>query len=290
MKARVLFLALLLVFLQSQLLLSKTYVVPRDIAEVSDAIRQAVYGDTILVYPGRYKVQSTLRSGVVLLSKAGADSTILWNQRWHILRLINCDLETVVSGFTFEGRGCNVCLACTTGAPTITNNVIKDSWDGISLHKCNALVKGNKITGCNRGIDLKNSDAEIIENVFYKNGDALSIASSSPIVARCTFEGNTRAILILGHSYPTIGGSLKASNNILKNGFTIYNNGLKIEGPLYTDKPEVAVATHNYWGSDCPDFSRLRGEVVVKPWTNATHDTLFEKCPGEPEVAPLRRD
>lgn len=288
MRPMALVLALLLILLQAGLSLSKTYIVPNEIREVSEAITQAVYGDTILVYPGKYKAQSTLRSGVVLISKAGPDSTILWNQRWHILKLVECDLETVVSGFTFEGRGCNICLACTTGAPTILNNVIKEAWDGISLHKCSALIKGNKIIGCNRGIDMKNSNPEITDSEFYKNGDALSIASSSPIIARCTFEGNTRAILILGHSYPTIGGSLSTSNNILKNGFTVYNAGLRIEEGMYTDKPEVAIATHNYWGSDCPDFSRLRGEVIVKPWTNASHDTLFERCPGEPAVPPLR--
>ncbi|MGQ9602644.1 MAG: NosD domain-containing protein [bacterium] len=290
MRPWVVLLAILLFLLESGLLLSATYVVPQQIPEVSEAIKEAVYGDTILVYPGKYKVQSTLRSGVVLISKAGADSTILWNQRWHILKLVDCDLETVVSGFTFDGKGCNIALACTTGAPTIVNNVIKESWDGISLDRCNALIQGNTIIGCNRGIDMKNSNPEIVDNKFYKNGDAVSIAGSSPIIARCTFDRNTRAILILGHSYPTIGGSLKASNNLLRNAFSVYNNGLRIEGALYTDKPEVAIATHNYWGSDCPDFSRLRGEVIVKPWTNATHDTLFENCPGEPEFQPFKRN
>lgn len=128
---------------------------------------------------------------------------------------------------------------------------------------------------------MDHSDPEIVENEFYKNGDALSIVSSSPVIARCTFDRNSRAILILGHSYPTIGGSLNTANNILKNGYTIYNAGLKIEGTEYTDKPEVAVATYNYWGSECPDEKRMRGEVVIKPWTNAAHDTLFEECPEQ---------
>ena len=260
---------------------ARTLVVPAEFAQVSDAIREAVYGDTILVHPGRYRVQERLRSGVKLLSVKGPDSTILWNRRWYILKLIDCDMETVVSGFTFAGKGSNICVACTTGAPSILDNVIKDSWDGISLYRCNAYIKGNRITGCNRGIDMDRSDPEIVENEFFRNGDALSIVSSSPIIARCTFDRNSRAILILGHSYPTIGGSLNTANDILKNGYTIYNAGLRIEGTSYTDKPEVAVATYNYWGSDCPDEKRMRGEVVIRPWTNAAHDTLYEECPQQ---------
>jgi parallel beta-helix repeat protein len=256
--------------------------VPADFKGVQEAVQEATYGDTILVSPGKYKVQARLRSGVKLLSEEGPDSTVLWSRRWHVLELIDCDLETQVTGFTFEGKGCNICLPCTTGAPAITGNIITDGWDGMSLYKCNALIKGNTITRCKRGVHLEYSDPEMIENVFTDNGDAVSVVGAAPVIARCRFEHNSRAILILGHSYPTIGGSLTAANDILTNGFTIYNAGLRIDGTMYTDEREVAVATHNYWGSDCPDDSRCRGEVVFSPWTNAAHDTLIYECPEVP--------
>jgi hypothetical protein len=135
--------------------------------------------------------------------------------------------------------------------------------------------------GCNRGIHLEYSDPELVENELRHNSDAISLISSSPVIAQSTFSRNGRAILIHGHSYPLIGGSLEAANNILGNTYTIYNRGLQIEGTEFTDRREVAIATHNYWGSDCPNERRFQGDVIYTPWTNAEHDTLLEKCPQE---------
>jgi hypothetical protein len=263
---------------------ARTLSVPAEYKDVEMALREAGYGDTVLISPGRYKVQAPLGSGIVITSTDGPDSTILWNKRWHILELLDCDMATVVSGLTFDGMGCNICLACTTGAPVIEGNVIKDSWDGINMFKCNATIRKNVITGCNRGLHLDNSDPEVIENELRHNSDAISLISSAPLIARCTLDHNGRAFLILGHSYPTIGGSLSTANDILTNGYSIYNAGLRIEGTQLTDQREVAVATHNYWGSECPDEGSFRGEVVYRPWTDAGHDSLFERCP-EKETA-----
>ena len=261
---------------------AKTYLVPQEVDDVRMALREASYGDTVLVSPGRYRVQARIRSGVVLTSTDGPDSTILWNKRWHILELDDCDMATKISGFTFEGKGCNICFACTTGAPVIEGNVIKQSWDGISLYRCNALIKDNIIKGCNRGIQMDYSDPEILNTVFMNNGDAMSIISSAPVIARCRLEQNGRALLILGHSYPTVGGSLETANSFISNGYSVYNAGLRIEGTQYTDEREVAVAAYNYWGSLCPDDRKMRGAVVFRPWTDADYETTYEECPEEP--------
>jgi parallel beta-helix repeat protein len=267
---------------------AKTYLVPQDVDDLRLALRQAAYGDTVLVSPGRYRLQTKMGSGVVLMSTDGPDSTVLWNRRWHILQLNDCDMATKISGFTFEGKGCNICFACTTGAPAIEGNVIKQSWDGINLYRCNALIKDNTIVGCNRGIQMDYSDPEVLDNVFQNNGDALSIISSAPVISRCRLEKNGRALLILGHSYPKIGGSLSTANSFISNGYSVYNAGLRIEGTQYTDQREVAIATYNYWGSLCPEEGKMRGEVVYKPWTDAEYQTTYDRCP-EPKPAPEKR-
>ena len=285
----VLFLVLVAAVLLTQYSVeAKTYLVPQDVDDVRMALREASYGDTVLVSPGRYKVQARIRSGVVLTSTEGPDSTILWNRRWHILELDDCDMATRISGFTFEGKGCNICFACTTGAPVIEGNVIKQSWDGISLYRCNALIKDNVISGCNRGIHMDYSDPEMVDNVLRNNGDGVSMISSAPVIARCVLEHNGRALLIHGHSYPTIGGSLATANSFISNGYSVYNVGLRIEGTQYTDQREVAVATYNYWGSLCPDESKMRGDVALRPWTDAEHETTYEEC-SESEPAKEKR-
>ena len=262
---------------------SKTIEVPHDEPNLRMALRDAYYGDTVLVYPGRYNVQERVRSGVTVISTAGKDSTILWNRRWHILLLNDCDMETLVSGFTFQGKGSNACIVCSTGAPVITDNIILESWDGIGLYRSNAFVKGNKFSGCNRALHLDESNAEILENEILRNPNGISLISSSPVIARNTIKSCGRGILVLGHSYPIIGGSLSTANDIISNSYDIYNEGLQIDGALFTDRREVCVATHNYWGSDCPK-PRLQNDVVITPWANAAHDTLFTECPEEAVV------
>lgn len=256
-----------------------TFRVPGDVKDLSQALREARYGDTVLVYPGKYKLQSKVKSGVKLLSAAGPESTTLWNKRWHIVRMNDCDMDTQVSGFTMDGVGCNIAVACTLGAPVITGNVIKGAWDGISLQRCNAFIKGNRIEGCNRGISIDSGNPELVENTLLKNGEGLYMLSSSPLVARCVIRSNGRAIFLAGYSYPTIGGTLSTANDIIDNGYSLYNEGRRIEGSLYTDEREVAVATHNYWGSLCPDKSKFRGDVVYSPWVNAEHDSILKECP-----------
>jgi parallel beta-helix repeat protein len=259
---------------------SKTIRVPQDEPDMRMALRDAYYGDTVLVYPGKYRVQERVRSGVTVISVAGKDSTTLWNRRWHILLLNDCDMETLISGFTFQGRGSNACIVCSTGAPVITDNIILDSWDGIGLYRSNAFVKGNLISGCNRGIHLDESNAEILENEITRNPNGISLISSAPVIARNLIKSNGRGILVLGHSYPIIGGSLTTANHIISNSFDVYNEGLQIDGALFTDRREVCVATHNYWGSNCPK-PRFQNDVVYRPWTNATRDSLFNECPEE---------
>lgn len=260
----------------------EVYRVPREHKDLREVLRKARYGDSVLVYPGRYHLQTRLRTGVKLLSVEGPDSTVLWNKRWHILKLEDCDLETQVSGFTFDGVGCNIAIACTSGTPTITGNVIKGSWDGISLQRCNAFLRGNIVEGCNRGIVANTCNPEIVENRITKNGEGIYLYSASPIIARCKIVTNGKAIFIQGYSYPMIGGTMSTCNDIVGNGYALYNDGRRISGSLYTAEREVAVATHNYWGSLCPEKNKFTGAVVYSPWVNATHDSTYKECPPAP--------
>jgi hypothetical protein len=263
---------------------ARTIRIPEETKNLEWALNEASYGDTILVGPGSYNVQERLRSGVQLISVKGPDSTTLYNRFWYILQMIDCDIETRVSGFTFDAPGCNVALACTLGAPFIENNVIRDAFDGIGLIRCNATVRDNHISSCNRGIHMDTCDPEVVENNIERNAIGISMISSSPVIARCRFDSNRRTLMIFGHSYPTIGGSLDMANDFLGGGFKVYNEGLQVRGAMPTDTREVAVATHNYWGSNCPDEKYFRGLVVYEPWTDAGHDTLLYECP-ETEAA-----
>jgi hypothetical protein len=78
--------------------------VPSEVGTIKAALDSSVYGDTVLVAPGTYhEYLLGLKSGVVLASEAGPESTVV--DANGISRLFYAyDLEsTHVSGFTFTG-------------------------------------------------------------------------------------------------------------------------------------------------------------------------------------------
>ena len=184
-------------------------------------------------------------------------------------------METVVSGFTFQGRGSSACIVCSTGAPVITDNIFLESWDGIGLYGSNALFQGNTFSDCNRAIHLDESNAQRSSTESRsRNRNGISLVSSDPVIARNVIESCGRGIFVLGHSLST-SEVLCRLRMTFWHPTDIYNEGLQIEGILFTDKREVCVATHNYWGSECPK-PRFQNDVVSGPGPTP----LTTRCPA----------
>ena len=40
----------------------------------------------------------------------------------------------------------------------------------------------------------------------------------------------------------------------------------------------LMTATHNYWGTLCPDSSRFCGRIDWTPWVDSTHTVLCSDC------------
>lgn len=172
--------------------------IPGDYSTIHDGLIVAQTGDTVLVAPGTYfeQISWPMKSGITLLSEAGAASTIIdaggtgrvMNFGWAIQ-----DTTTLLDGFTLQngyspqtGAGIYISKA----SPNIRNNIIQDCTllsgsgftygAGISITEGaspiifnniiqDCTINGRAYFGVGGGIFLESSSAHIEGNVIQNN-------------------------------------------------------------------------------------------------------------------------
>ena len=166
-----------------------THRVPAEYPTIMSAVRASASGDTVLVAPGTYTGPENTniafsRRGLVLMSEAGPDVTVLDGGGVHRPICLNGEPETaVVRGFTitggFEGEGGGVALYFT--AATIVDCIIEGNYShayggGIYCYGP-ARIVGCRVTRNSSGID----------------GGGLYAWNDTPgsRIVDCTFEENT---------------------------------------------------------------------------------------------------
>ncbi len=130
---------------------SKTITVPDDFHTIQKAINAADVGDTIFVKKGSYFENPVVNKSVSLVGE-DRDATVI----------------DVTAGLKVESD--NV---------TITGLTIFDGWQGITVSANNSKISRNKITNCQYGIVLLNSqDSTISENFLQSIGLSAAIQLS----------------------------------------------------------------------------------------------------------------
>jgi len=158
-----------------------------------------------------------MKSGVVLRSSAGRDSTTIASPgtgleplKERLIECIGVDSTTVIEGFTLDhGKSTGAAIYCEDSPLTI---------------------RGNSIGGFGWGIHLRHSPALIVDNIIEKCSPfAVLIVSCSPKLHRNDVRNNaTIGIEISGNkSFPEIGGSAENANKFYGNPVTIRVSGRK---------------------------------------------------------------
>jgi parallel beta-helix repeat protein len=108
------------------------------------------------------------------------------------------------------------------------------------------------------------SHAAIESCLVTSNTIGLQVSGASPSVSSCDFTNNNVAIDCLQGGLPTVGDSLLAANDFLRNGVTIRN----VKG-----NTSFIRAHYNYWGTTVEDsiFAHTVYGVDVSPWTDSLH-------------------
>ncbi len=217
------------------------------------------FGDTIIVLPGTYYENITMKNGVQLLG-SGADVTIIDGCQLGpvVSFLVNGGSNTVLSGFTIRnGRaqtGAGIYMATRSGAAknlgqqVITRNIIEG----------NTAFASGGFGGLGAGMAVYRQSPTITNNIFRANtahqfGAGISIDYSNAVISNNTLTGNT----VVGVGGFGVGGGVdmythsdtpKISNNVIQ------ANGAITGGGIYRyqqsgSSSTVTVRTNSFFGN-----------------------------------------
>jgi hypothetical protein len=238
-------------------------------------IDTATYGDTIVVPPGDYQ-QAILRSGITLRSEKGPEGTIL-----RFADAGEVDSLTVLDGFHLKGKARPDALVLAhESRVTVRNCVFEDAWSGIKVDYGDVRVESCEFFDCDHGIWMFESKGTVSGCTFRSCVKGLSLTSSSPRVIRSSFHDNSIGIWVKDHSLPSIGGSLVTANRFRHNPAAhIRNESYVKRDALRTWNEQTLHVPYNSWGTDCPSDEQFIGDVVYRPWIDASGENVLDECP-----------
>jgi parallel beta-helix repeat protein len=235
--------------------------VPSSYGTIQAAIDAASAIDMVLVSPGTYFEQITMKNGVIVKSTGGrATTTISSGSGTIVSSVADCDL-TLLSGFTLDGQG-----SAMNGLDCVTSYM--------RLEDC-------AIRSCSSGANFRfGGSVTLTGNHVTLNGNGISVAdSSAPFLSGNVLDQNTfTGIYNSGTPGPQVGLGLSEANDIMENAYF----------QVFNVSAEPVDAEYNYWGSDCVGDSLFYGSVDYVPWTDETHVVTYTECgtgAGEGEVS-----
>ena len=181
---------------------SKTLRVPDDHATLTEAIAAASPGDTVAVGPGQYPENLLIRAPLHLVSIPRRQAEIVGQEaRQSVVSIEGVEGGVLVRGFRINGN-----VGSTAGVGGLESSV---------------RVEDNEIYMSTNGVELRQCDGEIADNLFRNNfGTAIHLRGSSPRIVRNRFDDRaSAAILVVGkNSRPVVGGA-PGEGNVFGNGY-----------------------------------------------------------------------
>lgn len=230
--------------------------VPSPYGTIQAAINAASALDTVLVGPGTYLENITLKDGVFVVSAGGREATTIRSATGTIV-MANClsDLA-LLRGFTVDGLG--------------SAQIGLDAWGSY------LVVEDCAFVDLNSGATVQYGGAPtFLGSTFGSNQTGVAVAdSAAPFILGSSFDGNDLAGVYADCDAPLrVGGSLADANDFVNMGaYHAFNNSAT----------EVD-ARYNYWGDLCPQADWFYGPVEYVPWTDESHGGVYQDCTNVPE-------
>jgi hypothetical protein len=225
--------------------------VPSSYGTIQAAIDAASVIDTVLVSPGTYNENITMKDGVIVMSTDGPATTTISSGTGAVVASVGYGDLTLLDGFTIDGQG--------------TAQYGLDSWSSY------LRVENCSFVNSNTGANFRYGDnSTLTGNSFTSNSSGIAVSDSSrPFLKNNVIELNTfTGIYNMGEPGPEVGRTLADANDIMDNAiFHVFNLAA---GTVDAD--------YNYWGSTCVADSLFYGLVDYVPWTDETHTETYTEC------------
>ncbi len=224
--------------------------IPQDYPTIQQGIDAANAGDVVLVAPGTYPEEITMKAGVVITG-AGEDLSVIdgGGDAGDVVSAIGNDITSTakLQGFTITGASNSggmpggAGVFCNSGAaPEVSNNRVEGNDQGIVMWNQSSAFLHNNVVIDNVYTGIGISSAAIIVNNTVANNSTGMYDSGGyrPTIMNNIVTGNSsRGIGCINNSVPTD----LSYNDVWGNGQNYYNcsagPGSISEDPLYVDEP-----------------------------------------------------
>lgn len=226
-----------------------------------------VDGDEIIVLPGTYYENISMKDGITL-NGSGADvTTINGGGNGHVV--VFNSASGLISDFTITNSGTNpVSNAGIYGSNStinIKNNIIENNRYGISIFSnSNYIITGNKIdNNTAEGIKVSDSNGVISNNIITANRrDGIKCFDSSPLIINNTITSNASGLSLDPTTTQIITNNIITSNEI----------GILAHCTNDPPSPLLQISYNNVWDNSFAnyweDYGPIDfGEHVSQPFT-----------------------
>ena len=233
-----------------------TIYVPDDYWTIQEAIDVAFNGDTIIVRPGVYAENISLKGkSLVLTSEKGAEvTTIDGNSMGSVVTYMNGEGPgsvlsgfTITNGYSYGWKGAGICC-CGTDSLLISNNTIEGNY---SFYWHRAVGGG---IYCENAKNLLIRDNRIIDNTVNSSGGVVDDSFGGGIMlTQCTdiLTANNiiaRNKLTTGHSLGA-GFYIDQSTASIADSTVVANESNEAGGGIWCNESVVQVANTILWGN-----------------------------------------
>lgn len=145
----------------------------KEFKNIQDAIDSAQNNETVYVFSGLYNESIVINKTIRLLGENPSTTIINGIGSEDIITVTNAE-SCNISGFTIQNSDLsNAGIKLNTPKNNVSNNILKNNYDGIYANNANKnfIYNNSFVSNSRYGIYLSSSDDNVVKNNLFSNND-----------------------------------------------------------------------------------------------------------------------